>query len=468
MKNTVIWSFLSVVALGTTGLVAGCDSDEKLARSALGESCDNTASCEDGLKCVDSICVQKSGSSAGGTSNQGEGGDTSTAGTLSNGGTTGTVKPPVLGTEGESCTKRADCEDGLGCFSQRCQKDGGGAGGEGGNVGPVLGGVGETCGLTSDCSKGLACMPQGDVISTDLKAIGSNSVGVCTQLDSGLKPSGKACGAECVEAADCCQLPVAQQTATGAASCTELAKLVEDVADCNTATGANGVLCLAYNSYCDDNCGKNTWACTAGACIYSAKCTKTTQVVGGCPAFTRGGTAIPTCDVKTSKCTGTVAAPTGCESDDDCTDTAVVDHPTDTCVADECTCHEATGGCYRKCSEPLDCEFGYTCNDDSLCVPVPGCSEDVQCISMMGDIRAKCSEGVCSVPCAHDIDCNPGGLTNDGFERVCGPLKTCVPLGCQSDDECGEFPGGQGVRSFCAEQPEVPVGTEIVHSAITD
>jgi hypothetical protein len=467
MKNTVIWSFLSMVALSASGLVAGCDSDEKLARSALGESCDNTASCEDGLKCIDGTCVQK-GSSSGGSGNNGEGGEPpGTSGSINTGGSIG--KPPVLGSEGESCTKRADCEDGLGCFAQRCQKAGGGEGGEGnGPVGPVLGGVGETCGLTSDCATGLACLPQSDD-SVEVKAIGSNSVGVCTQLDTDLEPTGKSCGAECATAADCCELPILQQTATGASSCTELGKLADEIADCSTATGTNGLICLAFAAYCGE-CTKNTWACTNRACVYTAKCTKTTQVVGGCPAYTRGGTAIPTCDTKTSKCTGPAAVVTGCETDDDCTDTVVADYPTDTCVADECTCHATSGGCYRKCAEPIDCQVGYTCNDDSLCVPIPGCTTNVECIKRLGDIRATCDTelGTCGVPCEHDIDCNPGGLTNENFSQVCGPKNTCVDLGCESDAECGEFPGGSGVRSFCAD-PVAPVeGVETVRSAITD
>lgn len=467
MKNTVIWSFLSVIALGTSGLVAGCDSDEKLARSGLGESCDDTASCEDSLRCVNGTCV-KQVSSSGGSGNNGEGGDApGTSGSINTGGSI-TNKPPVLGGEGESCTKRADCEDGLGCFAQRCQKEEAGEGG-GGPVGPSLGGIGETCGLTSDCAKGLACLPQAEG-NIDLKAIGSNSVGVCTQLDTNLEPSGKTCGAECLEAADCCELPIAQQTATGAASCAELAKLAGEIADCTTATGTNGLICLAFNSYCDDNCGKNTWACTNRACVYTAKCTKATQVVGGCPAYTRGGTAIPACDTKAGKCTGTPAVVTGCEADDDCADKAVADYPTDTCVDDECTCHKPTGGCYRKCAEDLDCEVGYACNDASLCVPMPGCTTDVECIRRLGDIRAVCDTelGTCGVPCEHDIDCNPGGLTNANFSQVCGPKNTCVDLGCNSDTECGEFPGGAGVRSFCAE-PATPVaGAEVIHSAITD
>jgi hypothetical protein len=467
MKNRVIWSVLGVVALGSGGLIAGCDSDAKLARSALGESCDNTASCEDGLRCIDGTCAQKgSSSSSGGSSGTGTGagGEPATGATA---GTAPIAKPPVLGGPGESCTKRADCEDGLGCFSQRCQEDSSGQGGGGGS-GSTLGGVGETCGLTSDCEAGLRCLPQGGSVS--LKSIGSNSVGVCTQLDSGLAPTGKVCGAECVEAADCCELPIAQQTATGAASCTDLAELVGNVTNCATAKGQAGIQCLAFQVYCDDNCGAKTWSCTNGACIYEAKCTVEGEIIGGCPTLTRGGTPIPGCDTGgTKKCTGKYASATGCKNDDDCTATEVYDHPTDTCVEGECTCQQSTGRCYRKCSEPLDCQVGYTCNDASLCVPVPLCTEDLQCIREMGNINAKCSDTGCVIPCEHDVDCpaNEGGLTNGVFSQVCGPDKVCVSLGCQSDDECGQF-GESGVRSFCAEPVLPPTVEGVVASAITD
>ena len=50
MRNTVIWSFLSLVALAAGGLVTGCDSDAKIAKSSPGESCTNTSDCEDDLK----------------------------------------------------------------------------------------------------------------------------------------------------------------------------------------------------------------------------------------------------------------------------------------------------------------------------------------------------------------------------------------------------------------------------------
>jgi hypothetical protein len=458
MRNTVVWSFLSLVALATSGLITGCDSDAKIAKSGVGESCDNTSDCNDGLKCIEGACY-KSSTGSGGSENMGGEGTGATAAT----GPT----PPVLGGEGESCTKRADCKEGLGCFNERCTTEAGGDGGAGPS-GPTLGGPGETCGLTSDCGEGLACLPQTDAPIV-AKAIGSNSVGVCTPIDSGLVPSGKTCGHECVEAADCCELPLAQQVATGAASCTELALLVADVANCATAIGANGVLCLAHSVYCDDQCGKNTWACEAGKCSYTAKCTKPNQVIGGCPAYSRGGTALLTTCNKAGKCAPEAVDVVGCAKDSDCDagDVIVADYPADTCVEGECACNTETGGCYRKCSEDLDCPLNYNCDTDtSFCVPEESCTTDVYCVTAYGDIRAKCNEGVCSVPCEHDIDCNEGGLTNGNFSRVCGPEKTCVDLGCSSDNECPSI--GDGVRGFCAEPPAPVPGATVVVSAITD
>jgi hypothetical protein len=450
------------VALGVGGLVSGCDSDAKLAKSALGESCGKTADCDDGLKCVQGACY-KSSSSSGGSANN-EGGD-------GTGATPPVVVPPVLGDEGESCTKRADCKDGLGCFSQRCTKsEATGEGGEGNTpTGPTLGSVGETCGLTSDCSKGLACLPSDAVFGgISAKAAGSNSIGVCTQLDTGVKPTGKECGAECEIAADCCELPIVEQTTTGAASCTDLGKLVDAVPDCAVATGVNGAICLAFNSYCDENCGKNTWACTNGACQFATKCTKATAVVGGCPSYTRGGTPIPACDVKSGKCVGTVVEAVGCTTDAKCATMVVADHPTDTCVAGECVCHKESGGCYRKCSEPADCDVGYTCDADStLCVPVAGCKADFECIKSKGDITAKCTDGACQIPCEHDIDCNRFGFKDGEFGQVCSS-GACVVLGCETSDECPAFTGGLGVKSFCTT-PRTPVdGVVIPRSAITD
>ena len=88
------------------------------------------------------------------------------------------------------------------------------------------------------------------------------------------------------------------------------------------------------------------------------------------------------------------------------------------------------------------------------------------CVTYYGDIRAKCVEGACSVPCEHDIDCNPGGLVNGYFSQVCNEDKTCVSLGCASNDECGALPNG--VKSFCDTPAVGEGGPGAVVSAITD
>jgi hypothetical protein len=463
MRNKVIWSFLSLVALATGGLVAGCDSDAKITKSAEGDSCTKTSDCNDGLRCEQGTCYKATGhidNSAGAPSGAGD--------------QPGVVgpKPPVLGGPGESCTKRADCEDRLSCLSQRCTADvGGGDGGAGPGPGPMLGGLGETCVLTSDCSKGFACLPGA------FRGEGSGvGVGTCTSIDSGLKPTGKVCGAECVEAADCCELPIEQQGLTGAASCSDLAALVKAIPDCDTAIETDGLICLAYNAYCDGQCTSKTWTCDAGLCNYAVKCTKATEVAGGCPTFSRGGRGLLSCDVKSGKCEGTPAVVVGCTSDAKCdAGLAVADSLTDdVCSKGECACHVETGGCYRKCDEAIDCRLGYTCNDKtSLCEPITGCTTDAQCITNVRDYRVKCVDGVCTQPpCEHDIDCNPNGLVNGAFEAVCGPDKTCALLGCSSNDECVSVPvvgiPGTTVHSFCAPRPAPTATTALPVSATTD
>ncbi|HXK17851.1 MAG TPA: hypothetical protein VNG33_08615 [Polyangiaceae bacterium] len=458
MRNKLIWSVLSLVALATGGLAVGCDGDTKIAKSAEGDSCTKTSDCNDGLRCERGTCYS---STVTVPIDNGFGGDGSSGGAP----VVVPPKPPVLGGPGESCTKRADCEDGLSCLSQRCTMDGAGAGGAGTGTGPVLGGLGETCVLTSDCSTGFACMPGG----VRGEGIG---VGVCTPIDSGLKPTGNVCGAECAVAADCCELPVLAQATTGASSCADLAMLVGNIANCATAIGVNGSICLAYASYCDDQCSKGTWSCD-GQCHYAAKCTKAAEVVGGCPPYTRGGHSIPACDVKSGKCQGGSAG-VGCISDASCdAGLPVADHAlADVCSVGECACNIASGGCYRKCNEPTDCVAGYTCDDKtSLCVPVSGCATDEQCITAAGDYRVKCVKGVCTQPpCEHDIDCSPNGLVNGALRSVCGPDKTCTVLGCASNDECGPYirsGEGGGVRAFCGPPITIPATAGPV-SAITD
>jgi len=466
MKNSVILSFLSVVALAGSGLVAGCDSDDKLAKSALGESCDRTADCDDGLKCVNSTCA-KSVSGTGGTSgNDNEGGEGPGTGATAG---TAVVIPPVLGGEGESCAKRADCKEGLGCFSQRCQKStsSGGEGGEG-PTGPMLGTIGETCGLTTDCMDGLACLPQNGYNDLSAKAIGSNSVGVCTPTDNGLEPTGKSCqGAECRSAEDCCQLPVEMHATLGANSCGQLAELLDGV-DCDAPSTVEKPLCFAQSVYCE--CKAKTWSCTdAGLCVYSASCDSavTGFVPDGCPTVSRAGKALyGTCNDDTSKCEPTVGDPI-CKTDADCNGKNVADSiSAETCVGSECTCYKATGSCYVKCGEDLDCRTGETCDTKThVCVQSSAqCTTNAFCVVNYG-VGYSCLDGVCDIECNTDLDCNDGRLTNYEDTRVCNADHRCERIGCNDDNDC---PGTEnGVRLFCTDNI-AQEGTDTVHSAITD
>lgn len=465
MRNTVIWSFLSLMALSAGGLLAGCDSDAKIAKSSSGESCTKTSDCNDGLKCLDGTCYKTSTGTAGSSNAGGEGN--------TGGSTVVGPKPPVLGGLGESCTKRADCEDGLACLSERCSEDGGGVGGEG-SGGPVLGGVGETCGLTSDCEAGLACLPS--------DGGGYGSVGVCKAVDNGLTASGNACGAECKTAEDCCELPVAVHVpyaatstpgvsgpyGTGANSCAQLADLLDGVVCATTKVAAEMALCFAQSAYCD--CGAKTWACNeAGRCEYNAACVATAigSVPGGCPSYTRIQTGLPlatTCN-KAKKCAPEPVV--GCEADADCDDTVFVadSGATDYCTGGKCVCDTDTGSCYRGCAEDLDCPVSFTCDTEtSLCRKGPACETDSFCVTSMNDINSKCIDGACQGSCDNDLDCNGGQLTNYTTTMVCNAQHVCETVGCESDSEC---PAVAGVRTFCAKAPEQMAPGGVV-SAVTD
>lgn len=477
MQNKFVWSFLSLVTLSAGGLLGGCDSDAKLARSALGESCDKTADCEDGLKCVEGTCYKRS--SGTDTNNGGEG---NTAGTT---GVDGPA-PPVLGKLGESCTKRADCVDGLACLSQRCSEDvAQGDGGEG-SGGPALGGIGETCGLTSDCADGLACLPtvEQDLRTAEAKAIGSNSVGVCSPVKNGLTPTGNVCGAECKTAEDCCELPIAVHVpyaaistpgvsgpyGTGANSCTQLAALLDGVNCATTKVPATMAQCFAQATYCD--CGAKTWACNeAGRCEYAAACTPTaanvmaTPTPGGCPSYTRTQTGVATstpCN-KAKKCAP--EAVTGCKVDADCDETVVAYGTADPCTDGKCVCHADTGTCYRGCTEDLDCPAHYTCDTKtSLCTYGSECESDAYCVTQYNDINSKCVEGTCQGSCNNDLDCNGGQLTSYTQTRVCNADHVCEYVGCQSDDQC---PAVGGVRVFCTKAVEGEAAAGVTNS-VTD
>ena len=464
MRSTVIWSFLSVVALSVGGLLSGCDSDATIAKSGVGESCDSSADCNDDLKCLQGACYKVAPPAGGDAGADGNG----------TGGTTSGPPEPVLGNEGESCTRRADCKADLGCFNQRCIAAPMGEGGEG-NIpgGPVLGKNGETCQTSADCESGLGCVPGG---YTGVPGQQIGFIGVCSTPSGTITPSGKSCSAECVEDADCCELPVALHVAwsavpvvgvsepygTGANSCAELAAAI-GAQSCATAPAGSALAaqCFAQAAYCDCD---DTWTCDTGKCNYVADCSASGPNVDGCPNFSRSG--LPTtaaCNADTDKCEPVVGDPV-CAKDADCDLAPLADSTTgETCGKDECICYEKSG-CYRACNAPLDCAPGYTCDDDSsLCKPVPACTSNAQCVGRLGALGA-CIDDMCQLTCTSDYECNLG-VNSGAATKICSARGICEMIGCVDDDECTNG-AVNPVKMFCVTDPEPAVAA--VRSAITD
>lgn len=458
MRSKVVWSFLSLIALATGGLMAGCDSDATVAKSSAGESCAKTADCDEGLRCLQGTCY-RSGSDVGGEG--GGEGDPLPA-------------PPEPSAEGESCTRTADCQVSLRCFNSRCVSMGGGEGGGSSGPASTLGGIGETCGLSSDCAQGLACVPQ------------PNSVGMCTPVQSTLTPTGNDCHAECLEDTDCCQLPLQYHIppydgittlttyGTGAKSCTELASLIATV-DCDAAVGLLTIpeqaRCFAYAAFC--NCDDDAWSCNdGGQCEYTAECVtgSSANTPGGCPSFSRSGRQLPAGCSANNSCSTQTATP--CTNDASCTARPVSGlQPgalADTCEAGECTCYQRQG-CYRKCYTDLDCAAGNICDlDANVCTNAPQCTSDEECARRTGDVRFVCDDDTetCVRPCANDLDCNPAGLTAGAFTQLCNADKMCEPIGCTTNEECA-IPGGGGLKMFCSPRLDA-AGGSTVWSAVTD
>ena len=455
MRGSAFIAFFGL-AIAVSGSLVGCGDDSedddddndapKVVKSGPGESCVTTDNCAEGLACFGNVC-QDDPSGTGGT--DGTGGRPS-------GGSGGTA-PTSLGTEGESCTRRADCQSPLGCYNQRCARTDSGEGG-GGNV-PTQGGRGETCVVSSDCESPLACLPGG---AGNAGPVGFT--GICTDADTDLAPTGNVCGAECLEAEDCCQIPVELHATIGVKTCADLTDVLDGVTCNSSATVQNQARCLVADAYCE-GCNEDTWECTAGRCIYNAECTADGLVPNGCPTFSRAGFALnATCDVGESDRCQPAAVDPLCDVDADCDTLAVTDDPGDTCNAGECTCFQSA--CLRRCDSDLDCRVGFICDTgDDVCVPDDACTSDLTCQSLMGDIRAACVDGACTMPCEVDLDCNPTGLVDGEFTRLCNADGQCEDIGCTQDLDCAGTLNG--VKLFCTAAEDA-AGARAAQSAITD
>lgn len=459
MRSTSLFSLFGI-ALCMSAAVVACSGDDDndtapapQTPSDLGQSCTRTADCKSPLVCIDQVCEKKGTVPNAGAGNEGTGG--STGGTSATGGTGGTARggssgsggttpAPVLGGEGESCTRAADCQAGLRCFNQRCTAgEETGSGGEGGMgtvtpPAPKLGERGETCAVSSDCAGGLACLPASTV-----------GVGVCTVVNAGIPPTGNDCAAECRDAADCCQLPQSVLTSLGIKSCADLDVLLTDV-DCDNP-GAAASQCFARQVYC--SCAKDTWDCSDGVCSYVASCENSGFASNGCPTVSRSGkTLVSTCN--DSHCQLAAVDPT-CSSDSDCDGKGVADDGTDTCSAGECTCYKAAHLCYRKCDVDIDCEPGRVCDGKThVCMLAPECMSDVDCQAAHMNVNSRCQVdlGVCKLTCETDLDCN-GNLLG-ALSQVCNADHVCEAIGCTQDAQC-KTSSTPSVQMFCT--PKIPV-----------
>jgi len=463
------------LAFGLCVALVACGSDDNTKRGGAGESCTSRNDCNDGLVCSNNVCT------------------TSMTQQPIDGGPSTPVTPgPVLSGPGESCTKTADCVTGYKCFDGTCllsappvtQPDAAIIyvtvdAGPTAPVNPVLSGRGETCTQSSDCEQGLICL----AISA------TTNLGVCDKATYGFQTGTNTCYAECKTDLDCCEIPLGTTGVSGDGvtveynSCADLLKAMTPYNGSNCGDQATiSHECFLYKTYC--NCAtSNPWKCSAQKrCSYGGTCDATVvgELMKGCPVQTRAGFPVPPCNATTLLC-ASVAAVGGCTTDDECTGSGVADYPGEICAPGECKCLAASGTCYRKCNNELDCAPGYTCDTtQQLCKPAGECTTDVFCALKLGNVGAKCAAvagstaKTCRLPCATDQDCSPSGLTAAAVftGSVCGADKFCGSLGCSSDAECSlEIPGASGsvlgsVKMFCA----APVTTTSVQwvSAITD
>ncbi len=344
----------------------------------------------------------------------------------------------VVGTAGESCTRKSDCADGLFCVSQLCTSTA--PSGTGSDT-TRLGRRGESCTANADCAVGLTCEVGGSE---------GGLVGRCDLASFGLTPTGKVCSAECKAASDCCELPLGLSGGPNKAvfrSCEDLAAVFPDGVNSCASAGVYESECFWYQTYCA-GCA-DRWACNQGACEYVRTCRQDTpDILDGCPSQSRTGRSLPTNCNSSNKCGAGAAA--GCKTDAECEDKPVSDDPTDVCSAKECVCLATNGLCYRKCERELDCAQGYSCDTaKKVCVASGACDNDLVCARMLQDVTAKCVEKACRVPCLDDQDCSRSGGPMGAFSGQVCSSGYCTDVGCNSDSECATS-GKVGLKLFCA------------------
>jgi hypothetical protein len=307
-------------------LLAGCKNESELARGGAGESCTRRADCADGLLCVAQVCAVSPD-----------------AGT------------PLPSGEGGDCRARSDCQAGLTCNANRCAPAMVGV-----DPDNRYGGRGESCTAKNDCEGELACVTN-----------------TCREVTLSLSHTAKDCHRiECAEAEDCCTSFVPN------ANCDAYRD------NCET----DPIFCNTYRSLCEcsEECVDEMCVVAAPGCSMDAECTSSQT---------------PYC--VDSRCRQ-------CNVDSSCPGAGTQ------CV---------DGVCMAACAIDENCPLLHTC-EDSVCIEV-GCTTDRECVFATGDSLAVCIDGDCRVPCDDDTDC----VAEEERFQVCEDQQ-CVFVGCENDAEC--------------------------------
>lgn len=323
-------------------------------RGAEGESCTSRNDCEEGLQCIALTCVPR-GSSGGGDAS---------------------VAAPSPAEQGEPCTSRRDCAVGLACIANRCTEQSAGM-----EPGGRYSGRGESCAASNECASDLACV--------------SN---MCAAVTVGLEHTPKSCDRiECAADADCCAAFVPNP------SCEQYRQ------NCET----DPVFCNTYRSLCQcsQRCVDELCTTAAPGCTDSAECTSLQT------PFCVEGTCVQ------------------CEADANCPG-----------MGGKCV----QGVCMSACTSDEQCPLLHAC-EDGACVDV-GCRSDRECVFVSGDASSVCRDGKCQDPCDSDSDC---AAEQQRFS-VCVDSQ-CVFVGCESDAECRallhlENQPSSKVRAVCRER----------------
>jgi hypothetical protein len=327
--------------------------EDPSARGAEGESCTSRSDCEDGLACIDNRCVEP-----GADSGEADGGDTMPV-------------ADTRGSAGESCTRRADCMSGHACVDSVCLDEGDLPMGM---IPSTRGARGESCQARNDCVDELACIG-----------------GRCIENDFSFDVQPKECfRVQCEEDDECCSSFVAP------IDCPTLQTACE---------GGDAASCTLFDAQC-----VCPFRCTEQSCIVANACEVDTD-----------------CFSAALRCFDGVCAQ--CVMSSDC--------PVE---GEQCM----SGVCRAGCERNDQCPLFFACQEGE-CIET-GCQSARECYFATQDPLSECRDGTCVTPCENDAEC--------GAFEACSN-RSCMFIGCETDEECRILLGVQSVpgsdRAVCRE-----------------